>query len=159
MSSSVAARNSIVTKWSLYADCRSSVLKAMIMSNMKESKESRLVIDDFDEDTIESLLKYLYSGKVASLDKQARDLLVAAEKYDLAGLKAICEGNLAQHVNLENAIDLILLADMHNATGLKNYILKYVSGSGTAITKKRENIEKLKNNPEIMAELLSNCKL
>jgi len=139
--------------------CRSPVFKAMIMSNMKESKESKLIIDDFDEDTIEGLLRYIYSGKVASLDKQAKSLLAAAEKYDVAGLKAICEGNLAQRVNLDNAIDLLLLADTYNATGLKNYILTYVSGSGAAITQKQENVAKLVNNPGIMAELFSKSTL
>ena len=135
--------------------CRSPVFNAMIMSNMRESNESEMSIDDFDEDTIESLLKYIYFDKVASLDKQAESLLAAADKYDLAGLKAICEGNLAQRVNLENAVDLILLADMHNAASLKNYILKYISGSVAAISQKRENIVKLAKNPDLMAELFS----
>ena len=133
--------------------CGSPVFEAMIMSNMKEGNESELNIDDFDEDTIESLLRYIYFDKVASLDKQAESLLAAADKYDLAGLKAVCEWNLAQRVNVDNAIDLLLLADMHNATELKRFILEYISGSGAAITQKRENFEKLENNPELLEEI------
>ena len=54
---------------------------------MKEDKESRITIPDFDPLIIEGMLRFMYGGKVEYLEGKSDKLLVAADKYDVAGLK------------------------------------------------------------------------
>ena len=57
-------------------------------------------------------------------------------------------------MDVENALDLLVLADVHNAKLLKEHLMSYLSGLRMEITQKKENMEKLRNNPELMADLL-----
>ena len=134
---------------------RSPVFQAMFRHNMTESLESKITIEDIDEATMEKALGYIYTGTVATLEDGTVSLLAAADKYDLGGLKALCEDSLAMTMNAGNVVDLLLLADKHNANLLKDYVIRYVSGSKTRISQNPENMEKLARNPKLMGELFS----
>jgi speckle-type POZ protein len=54
-----------------------------------------------------------------SLDELAAELLAAAEKYALEDLKSICEQQLMSSLDIENAVDLFLLADIYLAPSLR----------------------------------------
>ena len=134
---------------------RSDVLKAMLESNMIEGLESRIRITDFDETIIEKLVSYMYKGRVEVLKDEAENLLAAAEKYNLDGLKAVCEDTLALSMSADNAVDLLLLADMYNASLLREKVLRYIFLSKTQISQQLENVEKLCRNPKVMSQFLS----
>ena len=50
---------------------RSSVFDAMFTHDMRERDEKRIYITDFDPDTINDMIKYIYSGKVDELDAKS----------------------------------------------------------------------------------------
>ncbi len=58
---------------------RSSVFKAMFSHDTLEASENRVVIKDFDFQTIQELLRYIYCEKVENLEAVAFDLFVAAD--------------------------------------------------------------------------------
>ena len=66
-------------------------------------------------------------------------------------MKALCEDSLVESITEENSVDLLLLADLHNAAKLKEYLLDYLTKCKVA--QKKENLEKLKKNPDLLAEL------
>ena len=134
--------------------CQSSYFKAMFASGMKENRVSEIDITDFDGNVIASMLKFMYSGKVEDLDNQAKELLVAADKYNVAALKKLCERALAKTVKTENAVDLLIFADLFNANLLREHLMNYLIGCWTEITREGENVKKLKGYPDLMAELL-----
>jgi hypothetical protein len=56
----------------------------MLSHNTQESKDNRVVINDFDFQTIQELLRYIYCKKVMNLKDVALDLLQAADKVSFS---------------------------------------------------------------------------
>lgn len=56
----------------------------------KEVKTGRVEIEDVDPETLELLIKYIYTDLVEEKDCST-DLLTAADKYNLTALFAKCE--------------------------------------------------------------------
>ena len=53
------------------------------------------------------------------MDTLAKKLLRIANKYALSHLFMLCENKLKSEINTDNAIELLMLADLHNSTYLK----------------------------------------
>merc|ERR1719309_1377147 len=62
---------------------RSSVFKEKFASNMDENFSDRVVVDEYDADTVNEMLFYIYTGTTRDLHNRAPFLLSAAEKYRL----------------------------------------------------------------------------
>ncbi len=58
---------------------RSSVFKAMFSHDTLEAAKNRVVIKNFDFQTIQELLRYIYCEKVENLESVALDLIAAAD--------------------------------------------------------------------------------
>jgi speckle-type POZ protein len=54
-------------------------------------------------------------------------MLVAADRYGLDRLKAICEGKLSQKINVQTVATTLALAEQHQSVQLKNACLGYLS--------------------------------
>ena len=133
---------------------RSPVLEAMFSHNMKEKLDRKVEIQDMDADTCHQMVVFMYSGKVARLGEKAADLLVAAEKYDLKELKQMCEDNLCVNLNLENALDMLVLADIHGANNLRLLTLEFIGENGEKIVNQKGWREKVKLYPDLMANMI-----
>ncbi|TPP56080.1 Speckle-type POZ protein [Fasciola gigantica] len=105
---------------------RSPVFAAMFEHGMEESRANRVEITDMEPDTLAEVLRYIYTGQVIGLDKLAHDLLAAADKYQLERLKTMCEEALVESLTVENACDILGLADTHNAEQLKAHTLEFI---------------------------------
>ena len=75
---------------------------------------------DIPAETMDAILTYMYTGKVADIDKTPHDLLPKAEEYHLEGLKTMCEEALSKTLTVQTVIDILLLANTHNAHNLKH---------------------------------------
>ena len=53
----------------------------------------------------------------------ACDVLAAADKYGLEGLKVICEDSLCRNLSVENAAHTLIVADLHSTEQLKTRAL------------------------------------
>ena len=68
----------------------SPVFERMLTSDMKESKENNVIINNIKTKNVRDMLNYMYTNIVEDLSKKATDLLPVAEKYKLTGLKEMC---------------------------------------------------------------------
>uniref|UniRef100_A0A1A9ZZW1 BTB domain-containing protein n=1 Tax=Glossina pallidipes TaxID=7398 RepID=A0A1A9ZZW1_GLOPL len=98
---------------------RSDVFAAMFKHDMVESMLNRVVITDIDHEVLKEMLNFMYTGKAPNLNKMAQGLLAAADKYALEGLKVICEEALSVNLTPENAVEMLILADLHSAGQLE----------------------------------------
>lgn len=105
---------------------RSTVFDAMFRNNFKEAKSNRVVIYDIDHDVLKELLHFVYTNEAPNLDKMAKDLFVAADKYDLQQLKKMCEKALCVNLSIETAIDTLILAERYGANQLKAYTESFI---------------------------------
>jgi len=106
---------------------QSPVFRAMFESEMMESKSNRVEIDDIDQELMEETLTFIYTGKSPNVDEMASKLLFPADKYQLDHLKLMCEEVLCRDVKVENVVDVLVLADKHNANQLKTICLKFIA--------------------------------
>ena len=58
----------------------------MLKAGMEEAKTGVVEVVDVEEETMEKLLEFIYSGKVEDMDNQLEMLLYAADKYEIQGL-------------------------------------------------------------------------
>ena len=109
---------------------RSPVFFAMFQVDMIENHSKKVHIRDVNKEVFSELLKFIYTGSVSSEDslkEQAKDILAAANKYQLDLLKELCEAQLVSTLNASNCLDLLVLGDLHEAAKLKMAALDFVS--------------------------------
>jgi speckle-type POZ protein len=98
---------------------RSEVFRAMFSHSMKEAQSSKVEVMDVDPHVFEQMLCYIYTGFAPDVDRYAEELLVAANKYALEELKTGCVRVLQSKLNHDNVLDMLVVADQHEAKTLK----------------------------------------
>ncbi|KAK3909231.1 Speckle-type POZ protein B [Frankliniella fusca] len=136
---------------------RSSVFAAMFKHDMAESKSSRVTVGDVSADVLDQVLRYMYTGKVDHIRVLGADLLAVADRYALPRLKALCEEELARSVSDDNALDVLLTADLHSARELRLAALQCISSNihkvlGTAAWRELVSLR-----PHLLEQVLATC--
>merc|ERR1719186_1927209 len=62
----------------------------------------------------------MYTGEVDYTAENAEDVVRAADKYGLEGLKKVIEDGLIKDIKIENAIDMFVLGDAVHADNLRD---------------------------------------
>ncbi|XP_054713796.1 speckle-type POZ protein B-like [Uloborus diversus] len=115
---------------------RSKVFAAMLEHDMEESRRRRVDIVQMEYNTLEEMVHYMYSGQLRALpNEEALKLFVAADRYDVAELKASCREIILASVSLSNVCDIAEVADLHNDELLINSVKAFVSKNGKEIVK------------------------
>ena len=109
-------------------------------------------IDDLDKDVLHNLLLFIYTGKVEEgLEEKAFGMLTAAEYYDLKVLKHKCEELLCEKLDIDNALEMLVFADLNNASILRSQAVRFITAN------RRKVVVpvwlKLKMYPEIIYDL------
>ncbi|XP_044575295.1 speckle-type POZ protein-like A [Cotesia glomerata] len=128
---------------------RSSVFEAMFSHDMKENKENEVTIPDIDPEVFKKVLDYIYTDRVDDLISFAEKLLEAADKYQLQGLKNLCECSLSKTLTPGNAVKILILADRHYAKPLKEFAIDFITNNWV----KFKNTEEIKELEKADASL------
>lgn len=104
---------------------KSPVFRAMFELDTRESRENVVNIVDFGVDIIREMLTYVYTSMAPNVETMAGGLLAVADKYDMLGLKKICERELTQKLCLNNFCDTFHLSELHNCHRLKEACTEY----------------------------------
>ena len=97
---------------------------------MRENLSQEVVIKDIRPDVVREMLHFIYNGATSTetvMDEIGKDLLSAADQYQLELLKNKCEEKLCSSLEVSNSVELLVLADLHHAFKLKNMALKLVA--------------------------------
>ncbi|XP_057319019.1 speckle-type POZ protein B-like [Microplitis mediator] len=105
---------------------RSPVFFAMFTHDMKEKRDNEVAIPDIKPEIFNKMLKFIYTDEIDNLNADAAYLLEAADKYQLLNLKSLCEESLSKSASIDNAIKLMILADLHNANQLLEFIFEFM---------------------------------
>eukprot|EP00922_Rhytidocystis_sp_ex-Travisia-forbesii_P071339 GHVS01106471.1.p1 GENE.GHVS01106471.1~~GHVS01106471.1.p1 ORF type:complete len:362 (+),score=46.98 GHVS01106471.1:2-1087(+) len=111
---------------------RSEHFRALFYSGMKEacqSADTPVAIEGVSHEVFLAILEYLYTDTlpVGIKSHTAVQLLIAAQRFLLDRLKALCEDICRRSITVDNVVDLLLAADGHNADGLKQICLEYLT--------------------------------
>ncbi|XP_057340094.1 speckle-type POZ protein B-like [Microplitis mediator] len=106
---------------------RSSVFRAMLTTDMRENREKTVTIKDMKSEVFKKTLEFIYTDKVDDLDSFAEQLLEAADRFHIPTLKEVCVESLCESVTINNACRLLVVAHLHNATEMVEYISKFIA--------------------------------
>ncbi|XP_019464120.1 PREDICTED: BTB/POZ domain-containing protein At4g08455 isoform X2 [Lupinus angustifolius] len=132
---------------------RSPVFKAMLESDMEESRSGTIKIDDVSYDALSAFVNYLYTAEACLDDQMAFDLLVLAEKYEVKHLKAFCEKFLIARLNLDKAIANYAFAHQHNAKQLQDSALALIIDNMDRFTRCEDYADLKDTNPRVVVEI------
>ncbi|TVU41000.1 hypothetical protein EJB05_14488, partial [Eragrostis curvula] len=121
-------RGKVFAAHKLVLAARSSVFKEDFFGSTKK-KTTTSYVCDMDPKAFEALLHYIYTDTLPKMEKQAvlaLDLLVAARRYDLKGLKSITENKLCNYVNVRTVWQLLAVAETHQCSKLKKMCLEFI---------------------------------
>uniref|UniRef100_A0A8I7B855 BTB domain-containing protein n=1 Tax=Hordeum vulgare subsp. vulgare TaxID=112509 RepID=A0A8I7B855_HORVV len=117
---------------------RSPVFKVELFNGMEEKDDTRhiKVDDDMEPAIFQALLHFIYTDafpyQYCGVDKNVplQHLFVAADRYRLDRLKAMCEQKLCQSIDVHTVATTLALAEQHQCVQLKKACLGFLSSHG-----------------------------
>ncbi|KAM6163944.1 speckle-type POZ protein-like [Rhynchocyon petersi] len=134
---------------------RSPVFRAMFEHEMEESIKNRVQINFMDPEVFKEMMCFIYTGKAPNLYNMADDLLAAADRYALERLKVMCEDALCRNLSVENAADILILADLHSAHQLKTQAVNFINYHALDVLETSGWKSMVVSHPHLMAEAYS----
>ncbi|XP_058806478.1 speckle-type POZ protein-like [Phymastichus coffea] len=94
---------------------QSAVFRRMLLASSDGKQDSVVTIVDFPYQVIKELVRYIYTRVIQDYEDILDELFEAAHRYEVHGLKLLCEKLLFKKMNESNAISYLELAVKNNA--------------------------------------------
>ena len=101
----------------------------------REESIQKLVITDLPSETVEELLRYIYTSNSTNVATYSQTLLAASEQYQLPGLKLNCEKYLGEIISPLNVAEILLLSDNFKCEALKKTAFAFCGKNHSYIMK------------------------
>jgi hypothetical protein len=136
--------------------CQSKVFKTII-GNKAEKQAEVMEINEtyFNSDTIEQVFFYFYHGSVQDIEMINTDLLRAADKYEAIGLMDMCAKYLESNISLDNALDILVSAELTNQNDLFDTAAKFVRKNQGKMKQTGAYNQMLEKDPKFIAIVMS----
>ena len=131
----------------------SPVFEAMFKEGTKEHQDNHVNIEDIESDVFELFLRYLYSGQVDKLEETYLDIFPVADKYDVQPLREICIQHMAENMSVDNAVDVLALAECHSVEQIKSLALQFIRKRFTDVSTTDAWTALIRNYPNLVNEL------
>ena len=140
---------------------QSEVFKSMLSNTeMVEASSGEIKIADISANVVETLLHYLYFDQedlMANKNKITIGLLLAADKYNIPDLTAICVNHLKANLSKDNVVEIMKKSYMINQHDLFDVARKFVQNckNNGEVVEMRAFDEMKKIHPNLALEMLS----
>ncbi|XP_044010047.1 flocculation protein FLO11-like [Aphidius gifuensis] len=116
----------------------------------EEINKNRIKIDDMKLDVAKQLLEFIYTNKKPTrINEFTTELIIAAQKYQIAELRIMCEEILLDSLSFDNAIKILLLAHKHDINKLKDFVIEFIQANGSIL--KSNEFKDLENEHPALA--------
>ena len=130
------------------------MFKAQLLGGMREAADKRIIVEDIDLVTFQSLLKFLYTDDLSHVEDWTKSviaesegdappqrkriavlqrMLAASHKYQLARLRLWCEQQLCECIDVDGACDVLRQAHLYEAKQLEAACLNFVKANMAAV--------------------------
>ncbi|KAI3917911.1 hypothetical protein MKW98_000145, partial [Papaver atlanticum] len=118
---------------------RSPVFRAHFFGLVGNPDKEAVVIEEFEPFVFKAMLLFLYSDEFPETHELsdsdslctstaiAQHLLAAADHYNIARLKLMCEAKLCEGITANTVADTLALAERHQCPQLKSVCLKFAA--------------------------------
>ncbi|CAH0747710.1 unnamed protein product [Diatraea saccharalis] len=129
----------------------SDVFKAMLKEETAESQNSYVKLVDVGNEDLQCILECIYTGTISNLENcNCINMLMLADRYNLKGLRELSQYALSERMSVENALEILIVADSYNSETLKTAALKFIKKNTMCI---QTSTFKEINNPELLRHL------
>merc|ERR1711971_1195930 len=124
-------------------------------ADMAETRTNKVTIKEIDSDVVREMLHFIYTGCTNEnvLKEKSRELLAAAQRYQLDVLKSICEDHLCANIEINNAIENLVFGDLLQARKLRRIAMKMIARNVVKIVETEEYQNLVKHHPSLAAEV------
>ncbi|XP_022079574.1 kelch-like protein 8 isoform X2 [Acanthaster planci] len=98
--------------------CGSPYFRAMLTSEMRESREEVISIHDIDETSVEALVAFLYTSTILLTVDNVQKLLRAASLLQIETVAKACCDFMASHLHPSNCLGVRSFAELHGQNEL-----------------------------------------
>jgi len=136
---------------------QSPVFDKMFKNFSKEANTGVVEIEDLSAATINALVKYIYTEELSIDEKNYKDLVYAADKYQISGMLAKCESWMIPNCKIrEMAVDLLIVSDQHNLQDVRRNAIRMISINRENWTKCSKFSDDLKTcSKELLHQVIS----
>lgn len=127
--------------------------RAMLQHSFKEGQQNEITLD-CKLAPFQAMLEYLYTDSIPVDCDLLFDILALAEEYLLLHLKSICEVRLLENLDLYNAANLLVHADLYRCELLKKYCMQFIMTSSELLVNIPQFESDLGRSPHLMMEIL-----
>lgn len=133
---------------------RSPYFAGLFQHDMIEKGKNSVEIKDISQEVMSEILRFAYTGDIENLNKIAKDLLAAANKFLFEDLKVICEAELFNSLTVDNVVEIYSFAEMHNAFKLKEKAFDFLVKHMNKVIKTPSFDEEIINHPILQREAM-----
>lgn len=127
--------------------------RAMLQNSFKEGQQNEISLD-CKLAPFQAMLEYLYTDNIPADCDLLFDVLALAEEYLLLQLKSICEVKLLENLDLYNAANLLVHADLYRCEMLKKYCLQFIMTSHELLMLVPQFESDIEKAPHLMMEIM-----
>lgn len=134
---------------------RSKVFERMFQTDMLESKNHVIQLDELDFDVIDAFITFLYSGEVKMISLcGAMNLYYVADKYEVEDLREKCSSYLEFNLSADEACTILKFAELHGDQKLKKAVSFYIKMHAAEVKSTDGWNDLLKENPLLALDVL-----
>jgi hypothetical protein len=136
---------------------KSDVLKQMMAQagTWKENEERAFEIEDFAPAEVEMMLYFIYTNELPPNAECTANTLLIGDKYNVKGLVNLCEVELSNKLELNNAINILEASDqVVDAKQLKGNAIRFVADNIKSFFDTSDFKRVVGPNPELLHEIL-----
>lgn len=134
---SIQTHKKVIQINSLLLSVRSDIFRDLIRTQNLMSEQRILVLNDLPYELLVQVSEYIITGAVADLWKEEQEkiieLLQLAARFDLNGLKEICEDILKRYINTDNVYDMIIKAHKERWLLLRMSCFQFLNDLGKGV--------------------------
>jgi len=124
----------VIPAHKLVVVAQSEHFRKMFAGSFRESQDNTIKIFDCTPEIFIEVLRFIYTGECEINEVNCFGVLEQANFFQLTRLTAMCEIFWYQHINAENAANVLEFATHFNASQLKQFALEYIFKNVHAVT-------------------------
>ena len=132
---------------------RSEVFSVMFSNQFSENENNTLHITDMSPQALREMLRFLYTDKMLNANLYAKELLMAANKYNIPRMQLLAEEALCSNLSDETVLEVARFASLHNGNVAKNFAINCIVSNFSTIIKREEWRTFVKDNLDLIHEI------
>ena len=123
---------------------------AMFTNHMLESKQEYVTLSDMDEDSIQEIVDFAYTGNIDIHEDNVQQLLKASSMLQLSEIVTACCSFLKGQLHATNCLGIATFAQAHGCTSLGDRAMEYVQENFSEVVEGEEFLQLSHDNVQAL---------